>query len=229
MRMLKMIKRSKIAIAIKNCGIRRKNRKKNVSIGRGCNVSKNFVFEGNNSVSDGCAISGTLGYASYIGKNCEIRADIGRFSCIAQQVRTVSGKHPTDTFVSIHPAFYSTAKQVGVTYVTEDIFDESTEKCTIGNDVWIGFGAIIMDGVKIGDGAVVAAGAVVTKDVAPYTIVGGVPAKFIKNRFAPDVAEKLLKIKWWNWDNETIEARAKDFCNVTEFVKKYEQGDGQND
>lgn len=75
----------------------------------------------------------------------------------------------------------------------------------IGNDVWVGYEAVIMPGVKIGDGAIVGTRAVVTKDVPPYTIVGGVPAKPIRKRFDDETIEKLLKIKWWDWDKEKIE------------------------
>lgn len=74
----------------------------------------------------------------------------------------------------------------------------------IGNDVWIGYDAVIMAGVRIGDGAIIGTRAVVTKDVAPYSIVGGVPAKEIRKRFAPDVVAKLLELRWWNWPSEKI-------------------------
>jgi virginiamycin A acetyltransferase len=74
----------------------------------------------------------------------------------------------------------------------------------IGNDVWIGYEAVIMQGVNIGDGAVIGTRAVVTKDVAPYSIVGGVPAKEIRKRFSVDVIAKLIETKWWNWDDETV-------------------------
>ena len=74
----------------------------------------------------------------------------------------------------------------------------------IGNDVWIGFEAVILAGVTIGDGAIIGARAVVTKDVPPYTIVGGIPAKPIKKRFDEDVISDLLRVKWWDWSNEKI-------------------------
>lgn len=74
----------------------------------------------------------------------------------------------------------------------------------IGNDVWIGYDAVIMAGVKIGDGAIIGARAVVTKDVEPYSIVGGVPAKEIRKRFATDIIEKLQNLQWWNWPVERI-------------------------
>ena len=74
----------------------------------------------------------------------------------------------------------------------------------IGNDVWIGYDAVIMAGVRIGDGAIIGTRAVVTKDVEPYSIVGGVPAKEIRKRFAPEVVKKLMEIQWWNWQEKKI-------------------------
>ncbi|WP_140538245.1 DapH/DapD/GlmU-related protein [Mesorhizobium sp. B1-1-8] len=79
---------------------------------------------------------------------------------------------------------------------------------TVGNDVWIGHGAIMLPGVAIGDGAVVGAGAVVTKDVPPYAIVVGSPAKVIRYRFSEDVVAKLLAIQWWQWDDEKVKSEA---------------------
>ena len=89
----------------------------------------------------------------------------------------------------------------------------------IGNDVWIGANVILLPGVKIGDGAVLAAGAVVTKDVEPYAIVGGVPAKTIRMRFSDDVIEKMLRIAWWNWEPEKIEENIELFYQPEEFIK----------
>lgn len=84
----------------------------------------------------------------------------------------------------------------------------------IGNDVWIGYKATIMAGVTIGDGAIIATGAIVTKDVAPYTVVGGNPAKELKKRFSEKQIEKLLKIQWWNWDIEKITKHVQDLTST---------------
>lgn len=93
----------------------------------------------------------------------------------------------------------------------------------VGNDVWIGMRATIQSGVTIGDGAVIMAGAVITKDVPPYAIVGGVPGRVIRYRFAPDIIERLRKIAWWDWDADTIRARVADFyLPVEEFAAKYD-------
>jgi virginiamycin A acetyltransferase len=92
---------------------------------------------------------------------------------------------------------------------------------TIGNDVWIGANVTVMSGINIGDGAVIANNSHVVKNVEPYSIVGGNPAKFIKYRFTPEQIEKLLEIKWWNWDDEKINKYAPLLCNenIDEFIK----------
>jgi hypothetical protein len=91
----------------------------------------------------------------------------------------------------------------------------------VGHDVWIGHGAVIMPGVTIGTGAVVGAGAVVTKDVPPYTIVVGVPARPLRMRFPQEVADQLLAIAWWDWDRATLEARFTELNDPGTFLQKY--------
>ena len=93
--------------------------------------------------------------------------------------------------------------------------------CKIGNDVWIGEDVKILGGVTIGDGALVAAGAVVIRDVPPYTIVGGVPAKVIKSRFEPSQVEFLLKFQWWNKDEDWIKNNVEKFQDITQFYLAY--------
>ena len=117
----------------------------------------------------------------------------------------------------------------GHTFNTISSYPFKTNKCNmersgivVGNDVWIGMNAIIMYGVSIGDGATIAAGSVVTKDVAPYTVVGGVPAKLIKEKCTREERTKMQKIAWWNWPNDTIMNRFKDFqLSYVEFINKY--------
>ena len=92
---------------------------------------------------------------------------------------------------------------------------------TVGHDVWIGHGAILLPGVTVGTGAVIGAGAVVTKDVAPYTIVVGVPARPLRLRFPEDVVEKLRRIAWWDWPRELLEERFGDFNDLDSFLEKY--------
>ena len=187
-------------------------------------------FEGMNRLTaDVTFLTSSIGYASYIGNRSFIKnTKIGRYTCIANDVMTVAGSHPTSKFVSIHPAFYSTRKQSGFTYVQEDKFSDFKyidKKFTviIGNDVWIGSGVKIMEDVTIHDGAVVAAGAIVTKDVPPYAIVGGVPAKIIKYRFDDETIKKLLDLKWWEKDQEWIKKHADDFVDVEKILDNSEK------
>ncbi len=112
------------------------------------------------------------------------------------------GKHPTH-FISTHPSFYSNLDQAGLTFTNQSRYAEFSQT-TIENDVWIGTRAIVLDGIKIGNGAIIAAGAIVTKDVDPYAIVGGVPARLIKYRFLPETIDFLNRWEWWNLPTEIL-------------------------
>lgn len=189
-------------------------------------------FEGKNRLTtDVTFLTSSIGYASYIGNRSFIKnTKIGRYTCIATDVITVAGSHPTSKFVSIHPAFYSTRKQSGFTYVNEEKYSDFNyidfdHKYTVavGNDVWIGSSVKIMEGVTIGDGAVVAAGAIVTKDVPPYAIVGGVPAKIIKYRFDEETIQKLLKLKWWEKEQAWVKSHADDFDDVEKLLSNMQR------
>lgn len=206
---------------------------KSVTIGNNCLLSTRTSFEGNNCIGSNSQFIGDIGYGSYIGRNCSINATIGRFCSIADKVCTVAGSHPT-SFVSTHPAFFSTKKQAGFSYVNHDKYNEIkyADDCnhivTIGNDVWIGFGALLLQGIHIGDGAIIGAGAVVTKDVEPYSIVAGVPAKLIKKRFSNIEVDLLLKSEWWNKDIDWIRNNIDLFTDVEAFLKKAEDAGEDN-
>ena len=179
-------------------------------------------FEGNNFFARKSSIfSSYFGFASYTGVNARIsNTHVGRYTCIAPDVKIVTGTHPIENFVSVHPCFYS-ERGTGFTYIKEQKFQEykyadagNKFSVIIGNDVWLGTAAKIMEGVTVGDGAVVAAGAVVTKDVPPYAIVGGIPAKVIKYRFPEDEIEYLLKLRWWEKDENWIKDHAEYFDDI---------------
>lgn len=182
-------------------------------------ILKLILRGGNRLGDDTWFLNSSIGYASYVSDHSFIKNTvIGRYTCIANEVMTVAGNHPT-SFVSIHPAFYSLAQKPS--YVKQSKFEDfkylDSEKrvsIKIGNDVWIGARVTILEGISIGDGAVVAAGAIVTKDIPPYAIVGGIPAKVIKYRFNEEIIQKLLKLKWWEKDQEWIQNHADDFDDV---------------
>jgi acetyltransferase-like isoleucine patch superfamily enzyme len=162
-----------------------------------------------------------IGSYSYIARNCQVyNTAVGKFTCIGPNVMTGMGAHPSSGFVSSHPLFYSTLGQSsGLVIVEKNLFDEFP-RTEIGNDVWIGNNAIIKYGIKIGDGAIIASGAVVTKDVEPYSVVGGVPAKLIKYRFPKEQIAFLLTFKWWNKDLEWLKSNKDFFQNIDHFTNK---------
>lgn len=146
-----------------------------------------------------------------IGANSYFRSDIsvsgcesiGRCCSIARGVRIGAENHDID-FVSTHP-FITDRSYTGLDNLPSNKVEN--RRVTIGNDVWIGLNALVLGGVTIGDGAVIAAGAVVTKDVPPYAVVGGVPARVIKYRFSEDVCQALLKSRWWDYDMRELLTR----------------------
>lgn len=157
------------------------------------------TFEGANSLGARTRYAGCMGFGSYLCEDCVVAGDIGRFTSIAAEVRSAQGVHPvTAPFATTSPLFYSLKKQAMVTFATYQRFDEIKLGLQIGNDCWIGVRAFLSPGVKIGDGAVVLPGAVVTKDVPPYAIVGGVPARVLKYRYDEETIAWLLKVKWWD-------------------------------
>lgn len=152
-------------------------------------------------------INSNIGDYSFVQKNSMLnQADVGKFCSIAMGVVIGPGQHPVH-FVSTHPSFYSATQPVAKTFSDGEYF-EPFKRTTIGNDVWIGHNAVLMDGITVGNGAIIAAGAVVTKDVPDYAIVGGVPARIIKYRFSEDVIHRILNSKWWERDSQWFTANA---------------------
>lgn len=122
--------------------------------------------------------------------------DIGKFCSIASGVKIGLGNHPIN-FISTSPLFYAPSNPLHYT-ITDKLKFKENEPVHIGHDVWIGTNAVILDGVTIGNGAIIGANSIVTKDVPPYTIVGGVPAKEIKKRFSDEIINRLNSSEWWN-------------------------------
>ena len=200
-------------------------KRKNVWISTKARFNRGTVLEGYNKIHKGASIADSIiGKYSYVGENSVlIKCIIGRFCCIANKVSLIYATHPTKDFISIHPAFFSTGRQCGTTFVDKQLFNEHLQtngyNAIIGNDVWIGSDVKIIGGVNIGDGAVVAAGAVVTKDVPPYAIVGGIPARIIRYRFNEEQIKYLLANKWWEKPDDWLKENAKRFTSFDEFIK----------
>ncbi|MEF2549856.1 DapH/DapD/GlmU-related protein [Aurantimonas sp. A2-1-M11] len=156
-----------------------------------------------------------LGDYSYVMEDCSIWcAAIGKFANIAAAVRINATNHPTWRATQHH--FTYRAGDYFEGEVNETAFFEwrRAHRVVIGHDVWIGHGVTILPGVTIGNGAVVGAGAVVSKDVPAYAIVGGVPAKFIRPRFAEGVGARMDALAWWDWPHETLKAALADFRSL---------------
>lgn len=165
-----------------------------------------------------------FGNYSYIVHDASaIYADIGKFCSIAAFVRINPGNHATWR-ASQHHFTYRSALYGFDLGDDAAFFDwRRSNAVRIGHDVWVGHGAVIMPGVSIGNGAVVGSSAVVTKDVAPYTIVVGVPARPIKRRFPEDLAARMDALAWWDWDHDTLGERLPDMRRLSAeaFVGKY--------
>ena len=212
-----------------NAAYKLKYAKKNVAFGKGAYIlGSASTFEGYNRIGNGSKFYGSMGYGSYIGENSKINATVGCYCCIADRVYTVSGTHPVSDFVSIHPAFYSTAKQAGFAYTNEEKFIETCfnkvdgkTSVYIGNDVWIGCNVVLLGGITIGDGAIIAAGAVVTQDVEPYSIVGGVPAKFIRKRFNQEQIDFLNSFRWWDKTPKWLEENCESMADIEQFINEH--------
>lgn len=160
----------------------------------------------------------SMGKYSYLGPFSQVvRTKIGNYCSIANYCYIGQGSHPLD-WISTSPVFYGNHNLFGVNF-SEEPYDEFKDT-RIGNDVWIGSFSLIKGGITIGDGAVIGMGAVVTKDVGPYEIWAGNPAKLIRKRFDEETIERLLDLKWWNWDDTKISSFRTTYDNVKEFLEE---------
>ena len=163
-------------------------------------------------------VNSTIGRYTYTCYDDEIvNCEIGQFCSISDEVVIGGAEHPID-WVSTSPVFQN-VKHSGPKRKFSEFDFEGIKKTVIGNDVWIGRRAIIKAGVTVGDGAVIGSGSVVTKDVPPYAIVGGVPAKILKFRFDEETIKELNQSEWWNLTEEELELAADKIRNADDFVK----------
>lgn len=179
----------------------------------------NVQFEGENFVGFNSSVANSsIGKHSYIGKNAVIRdAKIGRFCSIGPDVKIGLGIHPTN-LVSTHPAFYANNKPYKT--FADKLYIQEYQDVELGHDVWIAGGVQVVGGVRIGTGAVVAAGSVVTKDLSPYGIYGGIPAKLIKYRFSEETCKSLLESKWWEISSQELREKTHLFRDVEAFLNE---------
>ncbi|MEZ8107294.1 CatB-related O-acetyltransferase [Vibrio cortegadensis] len=189
---------------------------------RFCRASK---FEGYNSIGEDNNLTDvSIGRGSYTGHNVRLSSvKIGRFSSIASGVKNTTGNHPTSKYISTHPAFFSQGKAAGFTFSEKQLFNELNRLnneylVEIGNDVWIGEDVLILDGIKIGNGSIIGARSLVTKDIPPYSICVGTPAKVIKFRFKEKEIRNIESKKWWKWDFNKLKENSTKFSDIENFT-----------
>lgn len=163
----------------------------------------NSILNGYNRIDRNTLIyHSKLDYASYIGNNSMVmHSEIGKFCSLSWGI-TIGPANHDYTRLTTHDFLYNQFYDLNPT--NDAAYDRFKNKTIVENDVWIGTGAVVLNGVKIGNGSVIGANAVVTKDIEPYAIAVGNPAKIIKMRFQDDIINNLLELKWWELPQEII-------------------------
>lgn len=186
-----------------------------VRFDRTVRISPESTFEGADSIGRGSVFSGSMGYGSYMCSGCRLTATIGRFCSIGDDVVSAVGTHPYQApFATTSPMFFSLRGQTMETFASRQMYDELRPPVKIGNDCWIGPRVILVGGVSVGDGAVVLGGAVITKNVPPYAVVGGVPARILKYRYDEETVSFLLESRWWDRPLGWLRANSDLLCDI---------------
>ncbi|GAA4046837.1 CatB-related O-acetyltransferase [Parerythrobacter jejuensis] len=172
-------------------------------------------------------VSSSMGRHSFCGYDCDVaHAEIGSFVSIANGVVLGGGRHPME-WVGMSPVFYSGRDSVKAKFSEHD--RPPPEKVKVGHDVWIGRNAIVLPGVSIGHGAVIGAGAVVTRDIPPYGVAAGCPAKLVRHRFDEETIHHLLASMWWDFPDEKLMRFAAYFKDPQEFINRLGDDKSDND
>lgn len=184
--------------------------------------SKTFL-ENSVRLGPGHFENSSIGFGTYVASGILSNCTVGRFCSIGHNFSYVGVTHPTD-FVSTYPGFYdSLSKPLFSTHSNkkfkEYLLTKNSKAIEIGNDVWIGNNVVCKGGITIGDGAIIGYGSNVTKDVPPYSIVAGNPAKIIRYRFNQDIINTLLLKRWWEWPLEKIKNNRDSFLNINDFIE----------
>lgn len=200
--------RSSVSIALANNKLRAENADKHVSLASHVEINR-VTFGRYVRIAHHAQISNsTLGDRTSVGRYTKItNSEIGKYCSISWDVTIGATQHPLSN-PSTHAFWYRS--QFGI--VNQDARLDPSIVC-IGNDVWIGCNVVIMPGVNVGDGAIIGAGSIVTRDVEPYSIVAGNPARLLRKRFPDDVIEKMIEVHWWDWDDRVIKDNIEFFSN----------------
>jgi carbonic anhydrase/acetyltransferase-like protein (isoleucine patch superfamily) len=187
-----------------------------VGFGPGARIDTVAEFTGPATLGAGASVFGCrVGRWTYFGDHSlSIYSEIGSFCSVAPHAIIGGGRHPTGGVVTTSPLFYGSIHNPWGTFPGAVNRDEELPRTHVGSDVWIGYNAVILPGVRVGDGAIVGAGAVVTRDVEPYAVVAGVPARPLRRRFPADEVNWLLAHRWWDWPDDRLKKLRPQFSSV---------------